>query len=305
MEAGGRIVGSVGNIFSSYEFNGRPVLAAAAHAVAVDPEYRKNSLPMLVRFFRQEKVDLLLSTTANEAASKVYTGFKAQRVPHPNYDQVLYWITGYTGFLRGGLSRRGKNPALAPFAAPLLWLADFPARKARASAARTRVLTDFDERFDTLWNQLRRTPDRLLAVRSRQALAWHFEEAKRHDRLAIVALQDGANLTGYLILLRRDATDIGLLRYQVADMQVLGANPAAVTSLVSAALQLARRQGIHVVEATGFDTFKHVTLEALRPRRRMSPSWPFLYKVQTADLIEPLSRPQAWDPCPYDGDAAF
>lgn len=307
MDAAGTIVGSIGNIYSAYEFNGRRLLAASAHAVAVDEPYRKQSLPLLASFFRQGNTDLLLSTTANEAASKVYSAFKSVRVPHPDYDQVMYWITRYSGFLRAGLVHRGKIGAskLAPLAWPGLWIADWSRRSIGGDASRTRVLDQFDDRFDALWEKLRQRPDRLLAVRDRQSLAWHFEEGRRQGRLGLVALEDAGAITGYVVLLRRDAPSIGLTRYGIADLQVVRDDAGDVRALLSGALQLARRQGVHVVEATGFEPFKHDVLESTRPRRRTSPSWPFLYKAQKPEWSEALSRASAWDPCPYDGDASF
>src|SRR4051794_28939512 len=58
----GRVVGWFGNIFSGYELNGQPLLAASTHAVIVKEDFRNRSLGLIAQFFRQSGVDLLLVT---------------------------------------------------------------------------------------------------------------------------------------------------------------------------------------------------------------------------------------------------
>jgi len=308
----GQIVGWAGNIFAGYEWEGRFLLAAGTHAWAVEDQYRTKSIPLLASFFRQSGVDLLLDTTAIAKAGQIFTGFKGFRLPRPSYDRVLYWICDYGRFVGAALHKKQMPLAgiLGGAGGIVMSMAD--GLRGRNSARRcppgepvAKLVPDFDARFDAAWQRLRLRRGRLLAIRSRAALAWHYHDALQAKRLAIVVLEEGDSLAGYAILIRRDAQNIGLRLFVVADLQVLDENPVLVRRLLAGAMEAARAHGVHVLEANGFDSFKHGVLDASNPRIRQSPSWPYFYKAISPPLAQALQSVDAWDPCPYDGDAAF
>jgi len=76
---------------------------------------------------------------------------------------------------------------------------------------------------------------------------------------------------------------------------------------MTAALEHAARTGVDVVEAMGFHKSKHDLLERLHPHRRLLPSSPYLYRVSqnSQPLRDALLQADAWDPSPFDGDAAL
>src|SRR5262249_56501182 len=56
----------------------------------------------------------------------------------------------------------------------------------------------FDDRFDEFWAELRaRNPHRLLAVRTREMLEWHYRHAALDGRLWIGIVADGARLVAF------------------------------------------------------------------------------------------------------------
>ncbi len=311
-DAGGSVVGTFGNIPLIYEYGGRRLRAAAASAWAVDPRHRRGSLLLLGRFFQQKNVDLLLDTTADAPAAKAFEAFKARRVPHPEYDQALFWPTRFRAFAAAVLRRRHRMlGALALPAAFVLRGLDalrgwgswrhLPASDPEVGTVV--ALNGFDARFDSLWAALRRRfPERLMAARDRATLEWHFRSARKP---LVLGLEKAGELTGYVVLIRRDRQEIGLRRLQVADLQVAGEDPAAVRTLIAAALRQAREDGIGVVEAIGFGPAKRQALISLSPRRRRLPSWPFFYKATDPRRLPELDRVAAWDPSPYDGDASL
>lgn len=308
LEAEGRIVGTFGNLLSEYEFGGRRLLAASTHAVAVDTAFRSRSLGLISRFFGQD-VDLLLATTANAAVSPLYRGLKASWVPHPCYDSVWFWITAHRGFSRAAIAKRGPGwrpiRRLAALPAAALWISDCLRTAARRTSNRTRVVDSFDERFDGLWDRLRTPSARLVAVRDRQTLEWHFAPARRRGDLRVVVLEDCGHLLGYAAMIRRDAPEIGLTRYCLADLQIREGDAGACRELIHQCLELARQEGIHCVEWFGFREDKRRAAAELGPRTRVAPCNPFLFKAKQLALAEALAAESCWDPCPYDGDAAF
>jgi hypothetical protein len=273
----------------------------------VDTEYRHYSARLIRRWLRQGDTHLLMTSTASGRVGEILRALKFRPVPHPDYDTALYWITNHRGFAAGALRQLGVPGAswLSRPAAVAVRTMDAFRRSKHHAAPALRRLEGFDERFDAFWLELRRTPDRLLAERTRGALVWHFGGDRLHARTEILALEEGGGLKGYLVMFRYDHEDIGLTRYRIADLQVADDSETACRALVAGALGLAHEQGVHVVELIGFNARKRQALMSLRPRRRKLPSWLFYYRTPSQELGSALGAPSAWDPCPFDGDASL
>jgi hypothetical protein len=306
-DEGGNTVGTFGNLPLGYEWNGSPVRVAAAHAWAVDPAFRRDSIGLLRRYVRQPAVDLLLTSTASGRVGEIFSAVRFRPVPHANYDRALFWVTNPRGFAEGALRQLGV-PLAGSLAAPAglaLGALDRLSGWRRAWEPSKAVrLSRFDGRFDAFWGRLRGTPDRLLAVRSAAVLSWHFASALKRRELAILALEEAGSLSGYLVMFRHDHPAVGLTRYRVADLQVLGDPRSGARHLMLGALELAAEEGIDAVEVVGLDARKREALSALSPRRRRLASWLFYYRPLQPRLASCLGPASAWDPCPYDGDAS-
>jgi hypothetical protein len=300
------IVGTFRNVALAYDWNRRPVRVVVASAWAVDPAHRRWSLGLATEFFRQRAVDVLLNTTAvAETSGKAFLAFGAERIPQPSYTERLLWITGYAGFAAGLMRERGL-PAAPVLKYPLgagMWALDRVNGAGRASdagGAAVRHVPDFDDRFDRFWDMVRRKSNRLRAVRDRATLAWRF--ALEHERPLIVALEDGADVAAYAVLVRRDQVNAGLRRLEVADLQALDDDPQRVRALMAGVLGLARDLDIHLVAMSGQNESKRQALAGLKPYRKTAAGWPLYYKARDAELNVALRSPDAWDLSPFDGD---
>ncbi len=301
----GRILGTFVSIPVAYQLGGRRLIAGVGNSYAVLPEGRKRSLQIVTEFCDQSHVDLLLSSTpAAMVAELLQKLFGALRAPYPAHTGVLSWITDYRGFAGAMLRRKGVRVAsgLGHFAGPVLWASDTLRRRGQSGRSQLEVqrLDEFDERFDTFWSRLRQRAERLLAVRDRATLAWHFSAAYTPGR-EILGLHQGDELVGYAVLIRMDQEAIGLKRLRVCDLQTPEDNPAHVESLMSSALKAARRSGIHMVEIMGHDGFKRRVIDRLNPHRREG-GMQCLYWAKDPELAAPLLLPETWALSPYDGD---
>jgi hypothetical protein len=303
------IVGTLSNVGRMYTYNGEPIRVASASAWAVDPPYRTSAVFLAKQFFTQKNVDMFLNTTASEAATEIFKAFRCSEVPDPSYTRVLFWVTGHAGFA-GSVLRKLRIPdvpGLRQVAATGLYGRDWiRGGTVQFRRMETCLLNGFDERFDAFWELLRRVPDRLLAVRTSEALSWQFRPALENGGIAIIGLLQGESLGGYLILMRGDDERIGLRRFRVVDIQTLG-DKTCVLSLMTAALEHAARSGVDVVEAVGFHSSKRNPLEQLNPYHRTYPTCPYLYKVKAEcqPLRDALQNVNAWDASIFDGDATL
>src|SRR6266446_6631216 len=155
----GKIVGSMGNIPFLYELDGRRILVASGHSWVADLEYRSASLLLLHNLIRQRHVDLYLNNTVGNSSVAAVTTLGCSRMPVGIWDEVAYWITNYRGFFERIVAMKKDRLAKT---------------SVREGEVEVKPCTDFDDRFDSFWEDVKRNNRHLLlAVRTREVLEWH------------------------------------------------------------------------------------------------------------------------------------
>jgi hypothetical protein len=302
----GDIGGYIGNLPLEYRFEGRDVRAFTPYSWAADPAFRGYSLALLDRFVRQPGMNLIVCATANAAAGKVYRAFHFEPVPSGRWDKSGFWITGYRGFSRSAL-RSARVPLgrlLAyPAAAALFALDTFRGTRTSRKTGDLELCSGFDSRFDLFWDELQnQNPAKLLAVRTRATLAWHFRASLERGDAWIVTASKADRLLAYAILDRQDNSPLDLRRIRFVDFQALDGCDSLLRPTLERMVEYFRRAGAHVIENTG------CWLEqrgAVAPYTRAMKSWAFYYKACDPNLARRLQDPRVWAPSSFDGDASI
>ncbi len=306
-----QILGSVGNIPLLCEFQGRKIITASAHSWVVDSAYRSYSILLLDYFFSQKNVDLFLNNTIGPEALKAHSVFNPLRVPVGAWDQSAFWITHHRGFAASWMTM--KAAPLAGFLSyPLsvvLLLKDMLAGRVLngdRNEAKVEPCANFDDRFDTFWEALkRRNPHLLLGLRTREVLEWHFKYAILKNRVWILTVTNASSLAAYSIFCRQDNPRFGLKRMRLVDFQALDGSPALLLPMLSWALKRCRQEGIHMLENVGFCPGQRDIFENLTPHQRRLPSWLYFYKARDQRLARSLANPKVWNPSWFDGDSSL
>jgi hypothetical protein len=305
------IVGYIGNIPLAYEFEGKKLLAATGRAWVVDSRYRSYSILLMDYFFAQTNVDLYLNTTLNIKAAEGFRFFGPLPVPVGDWDRTSFWITNYAGFLASSLKAKKVPFAKAlsyPLSVPLFFKDQFTRRRLGKYGMQVNVQTcsGFDERFDTFWEDLKRSRSQvLLGTRTREILDWHFKYLLLRNKAWIFCVTDGPRLIAYSVFYRQDNIKVGLKRVRLADFQTLVNDNSLLLPMLSCALERCRCNGIHMLEILGLCPKKTQIMAKLVPYRRKLSSWLYFYKTTDKSLAEKLSDPSAWDPSQFDGDASL
>jgi hypothetical protein len=310
-DAGGSVVGSLGNLPSLYEFRGQTYVAATGRGWAVNPHHRSFSILLLAEYMRQRQADLALMTTPSPTAGAVCTRFGFQPVPVGRWDRAALWVTNAAGLARSFLS--SKVPAavagfLGPLvAAPLGVAGAVRFRASRRSRARYDLdwPAQFDDRFDAFWQALRAArPDVLLAVRSRETLDWHFRLALAGQRLWILAAHQGARMAAYAIFERRDCRSTGSSRVLLIDFQSLVEDADLCAAMIAHALDRCIRERVDVLENAGGWIEQRALLNRPAPFHRKLGTWCYLYCAHRPELRQLLENAACWHPTYFDGDAS-
>ena len=314
LDAGGEVVGYLGNISLLYRFGGRTLTAVTAHGLVVDPPYRGVGVTLVAAYFRQKNVDLFVSTSAIEAVGKIALAFKSSPLPQPDYDIALFWVLRPHGFASALIQKLKIAPAparIGSIAAALTIGADKIFRRRRPLRPATPFtvseigVNEIGSDFQNFWTGKQKEGCRLLADRSPAALRWHFKIPGDRGSARVLCCHLGHELVGYTIV-RNDCNETtGLRTSIIADTLVKNDDPEIVRALWAAAYDHAEHSGSHILEVLGFPPNVRSAAAEWKPYRRKYPACPFYYKTPDPELQSALSNAAAWYASPFDGDATL
>ncbi len=327
-----KIVGSMGNIPFLYELDGRRILVASGRSWVADLAYRSASLSLLDNLIRQRNVDLYLNNTVSHNSIAAVTALECSRVPVGIWDEVAYWITNYLGSFQelvamknyrltrpfafpsweGSWTRlkamraRLSKPLSYPLAAAAFLKDHLAKTSLRESDVEVQSCRDFDDRFDSFWEEVKRNNRRLLlAVRTSEVLGWHFKHALLGNRLWIVTVVDGPRLVAYAIFKKVVNPKSGFKQVMLVDYQSLENSASMLEPLLSWTLRRCRAEGIHMLEHTGRWLEKGEFIETAAPYRRKLSTWTYFYHANNSQLRELLNDRRVWAPSLFDSDATL
>ena len=94
------IIGYFGTFPMQYHYKNKSYIAAASHTLVVDKEYRGITMKLVMNFFNQQNVDLLLMTTVGHpAVNKLFRVYNAQEMPDKNYQKSLFLILKFENLI--------------------------------------------------------------------------------------------------------------------------------------------------------------------------------------------------------------
>jgi hypothetical protein len=204
-------------------------------------------------------------------------------------------VTDHAAFVKSVLKRRGNPLATAlsyPLSAALLLRERVTRTAAPAGDVEVRSCANFDERFDDFWVAMRRRhPNLLLAVRTREVLAWHFKYALAENRAWIATISEGARLIAYAVFDRRYRKDIDLQQMRMVDFQALDGGSELLPPIIGWALRKCSAEGIRMLETVGRWLERGECLNVIAPyRRKLSWGWPPVYRANNARLAADLRK---------------
>lgn len=305
------IVGSINSVPFGFELDGAQLIAATGSSWVVDARYRGYAPLLLDRFLTQPGVDLYLCVSPNRHAEPVVLR-QCERVPVGVWNRAAFWITDYQGFAASVLAKRkARFRGLLRYPVQVaLRLVDGLRRNTLRVASKRHpnldigTCTGFDDRFDVFWHEVReRQRHRLLAVRSREVLEWHFKHPLARHVAWITTLCENNRLIAYAVFCRKDVAVIGLRRVRLIDYQSLHGDASLLIPMLAQEVERCRRDGTAVLESIGWGLDRGALMDRIAPYTRTMPSWQYFYKAATPDLVRRCKDPSLWAPSQYDGDA--
>lgn len=302
----GRIVGTIGNIPLTLWFRDRQIAAATTRGWAVDPEYRSNSLRLILTVLSQKSVEIHVTTSAGAKAAPVFAALRWSRVPVGRWDRSGFWITDYPGFLRSW-ARKVSGAGTVPKPGLRVPTSDEDSAEWTSCDGRLNIqcINDFDVRFNHLWEQIRRHSSHLLAARDTEWLAWRYRRSLTAGGLWVFTASETDKLLAYAVCERRDNPTYGLKRAVLTDFQSASNRVDVFRAILSCVLRRCRAERIHMLENEGCWIEQPALLGQSPPFHRTLASWSHFYYPCRQDLAEVLQDVRSWFPTGFDGDSGL
>lgn len=301
------IVGALMNVPSAYTFHGEQYFCGNGRGWVVAPEYRGYSLWLMDEFMNQPGMDLYIATTVGESATSTWEHL-GHRIPVGDWCGARYWITNHRNFMKRALEhKRFPLNRLGSFIGEGMKYSEIFRREAPPTPGGMTVeaQTKFDARFDDFWKQLAaNNPGRLLGVRDRTALNWHFATSLRNDDLWIFTASRRGLMRGYCIF-KKHAQSQGMSRMRLVDYQSVDEECYLLPGFIQAALKRCEKEEIDLLENVGVGVPKMWAFDLYAPYRRKMQTWPCYYHATNGELASALLYPDPWDPSMFDGDSSF
>lgn len=302
----GQIAGSLINVLLPGEWKGRTIRSVASGSWCVDAEHRSLlALRMLMEWFRQPDAEMWIVGTANVTATQVFAR-QTVRIPMAEYLDAFFWILDDSAFAHAVLRKKGVPAAGIILSHPAGWglrlyralkRSGSPSKKARYPVHRGE---SFNADFDEFWEKLRAEGSRFRVLRTTPMLLWRFASALQQNKLTLLTVRDGGSLRGYAILVSHPRQHLGLRQNLLMDLQALQDDPDVLDSLLEAAIEESRAQGMHALEWQGFHPNKRQIALRRNPFHYHYSVWPLYYKARDPQLQQQLNVPGLWDFGPMD-----
>jgi hypothetical protein len=307
------IVGYQGSIPLLYRFGGRTLVAATGTSLVVEPAYRARSIGLLSSLYRQPGVELVLITSAIPSVGQVSKALRAQALPQPDYDTVLFWVLDPREFANAVAKRlgfEGATAAAATLFGSLVLRTEMRSRRRRLRSVPQLTVTeipvkDIGDEFQALWQRKISEKPRLMADRSPHCLRWHFTIPGSPSTTAVLCCHRLGRLMGYAIVRHMIDRGTGKRTCLLADILVEQDDPRVIASLLEAAYANAVTSGDLVFEVVGLPRNVRQIFMSGNPYHRKYPAPPFFYKVKDQGLAQALADENGWYASPFDGDTTL
>ncbi|HRD46369.1 MAG TPA: N-acetyltransferase [Caulobacter sp.] len=302
----GEVRGFLGNFLQAFDYRGETFAGASLHTLLVHPEVRGSSRDLLRRFADQGAI-VRYTFNANTRSAPIYQGFDMQPWPEglsrvkyvwrtdwPGVisERALRWAHGLTG---DSLSRaRGER-----FASDRVWTGVVGRHEPGVDELH---LDQIDERFDGLWERLRRD-GRMLARRDAATLRWRCGDPDLTRPPILLTFSDDNGLAGYLMAFFSKGSEVERPALEIIDViAAREVEAAAAPALIRTLLGSARALGAARVRLPFVSPGLEALLGPFRNARRVYDH--DHCHVGWNGAVGPDLRAD-WYATPFDGDYSF
>lgn len=310
LEVDGSIVGYLGNVALRYLLNGSPLNAAAARGWVVQHEYRKYSILLLAKYFSQKNIDLLINSSSNAVAYKVFTAAGSLSPKSQNFSNIYFFIVNQSKFVLAILERYELNINLKYFLhlAVIIFHTFKKLNSLRlneckkVSNLRVSIVEPrkISKDYDQFWNDVVKCNQGFIADRSRKKIEWLYSKPGNDSR--IIEFYINKKMIAYAGFKKFSINGSKEFKLQLIDFVSLKIDTQITDMMVEEGKKLAKALGVCCLEITGCNEKIIGSVVRLGAFKRNHFPTPFSYKILNKKL---LAENEEWFITLYDGDSAL
>jgi hypothetical protein len=310
LEVNGVVVGYLGNVALRYFLNGNSLNVAAARGWVVQHKYRKYSALLLLKYFAQKNIDLLINSSSNEVAYKVFTAAGSISPKSQNFSNIYFFIVNRSNFVLAILERYGLNLNLKYFLhlAIVIFLAlkkleslrinkCKKSNNLRVSIVEPRKMS---KDYDQFWADVVKHNQGFIADRSREKIEWMYSKPANDSK--ILEFYINKKMIAYAGFKKFRIIGSKEFKLQLIDFVSLKIDTQITDMMIAEGKQIAKALGVCCLEITGCNEKTNGSIVRLGAFKRNHFPTPFSYKILNKNL---LTKNEEWFITLYDGDSAL
>lgn len=310
LEVDGDVVGYLGNVALRYILNGRLLSAAAARGWVVKREYRKYSVLLLAKYLAQKNIDLLINSSSNEIAYKVFTAAGSLSPRSQNFSSIYFFIVNRRKFVLAILERYGLNHNLKYFlhlaTASFLVFKKLLSLKLnerkKLSDLRVNIVEpqNISKEYDQFWADVVKSNQGFIADRSREKLEWLYSKPGNDSK--ILEFYSNKKMVAYAGFKKFSINGSNEFKLQLIDFVSLKIDKQITGIMILEGQRIAKALGVCCLEITGCDEKIIESVVRFGAFKRNHFPTPFSYKILNKNL---QIENEKWFITLYDGDSAL
>ena len=275
-----KIVGVTLNIPFIFLFNGQKYLAAVCNNYVVDKEHRNISLNLRYHFLNQQKVDLCITNSANNASEKIMEAFKARKIEQYDYQNRLIYLINKKKVILNSIKNFNFEFRKIP-----IFLQSFFNKKNKEPKKKFsfEIINNFDDDFKNLDSKLSKS-GKIFSSKDQNWLSWKYSKYIKTQNLITLKIYKEKTFLGFAVLIKNIEKKYNFKRLSLTELTLFDEEPLALRSIINHCLEIGKNINFDLVDVVGFNKKKRKELENIGFIKKKSENFNFLMKNNNKNL---------------------
>ncbi len=307
------IVGYVGNFPKVYKMEEKTYLASIFTTWVVNEKYRYTSILLLTEYFKQNKIDIFINTTANLEAYKIWKAMGAEEVPLKSCKEVKFQILNSENFLKTFfyLKNLNLNKYLIKFIKIIfiiLGSIKLNFYKIYRYTFNSKIVYEIDEEIVKIINVSKHHKDFFSEIFSAKNLSWNIDCRREGKELWITKIYDNYKLVGFTICIGEMIHESKLKKCSFSFIYLDNVkNYKHFNYSINESIRIAEMKKYDVIEFRNLNTTYTNYMKKFYFFNKKYINNPYLYKKNkhSGANFDFLKNSECWNVSLLDGDILF
>lgn len=298
-----KIIAHLGFYPCKYSLNKFNYNSLVLHGLVVNSDYRAASIPLIKKFFLNQKSDFLISTTTSEIAAKVLKFFGMKKISIKNLNESRIIILDFFKFATFIFKKKQNFFKKIIFLLVYYFLHLIKIYTNKDHTTTAYKINRFNSKYDDFWKEYKKKSKFFNLDRNKSYQNWFFSKNINLNAAWIFIIEKNNKIVGYSSanIKKRNNFRIAYL----TDLIALNEDENVLKDLVSANIQEVKKKNCIYFELANSSFVKYKIFQSLGGLPIKWKKNGFYYKSNNTILSSCLKTNLSWAPSSLDGDIAI